>query len=153
MKKIFFIFGTVCLGLFLNCFKANAQYITEPLRPESSSVQKVNLFALPEYRLAQEKSNKGRTLFFVGLGAQVAGTALMLVPTSKTTTIEDNHSFYTETTLLPFGAGCFVIGGITTLTGTILEIIGAVKWINGTVAMRDLRIAYALNGNGVVLMF
>lgn len=152
MKRFVFI-ALIFFGIFSNCNIAKAQYAT-------STQQAVSIFDNPQYKHAQQKVKKGKTLFFTGLGLQALGTTCILV----SPIIEENGSYYSEAYRRGAGWQCppnadeiadaaFTVGIISAITGTIFETIGGIKWLNGSSTIKDLRFEYAVKGNGIVITF
>ena len=155
MKHFITILSTIIL-MAVASYTARAQYAYQiPQTTEQGQVvqQPFNLTQLPEYQEAKQKENKGRTLFFVGLGTQVVGAGLMLVPVARTDTYYNYGSTTTHTEVSGLGMSCFFIGCASVIAGSTMEIIGLCKWMNGVATIRDLRIAYAVTGNGIVVTF
>ena len=52
------------------------------------------------------------------------------------------------------GSSVALIGGsIFAVTGVVLNVIGTYKWAQGAGTIRDLKFAYMLSGNGLVISF
>ena len=149
MKHIITIIATIALFVATSV-TANAQYAI-PVQNNGVQTERPNLLQMPEYLEAQKREKAGRTNFFIGLGLQTVGTGLLFVPTATyTRNIEQGYETREATGL---GVICPLIGGVFVLTGTVFEIVGLCKWIGGATTMRDLRIAYAFSGNGIVVTF
>lgn len=81
-------------------------------------------------QVALSDIQKGRDIFFIGVGTQVLGGLLIYVPS-----ITGNPN--NEST---------IAGGLIAIAGTIIEICGIHKWEVGTNNLRDIRIMAAANG-------
>lgn len=156
MKKfIVFIITAIILAVGTS-FTAKAQYVYPQQTTEQGQVvqqKPINILQLPEYKAAQDKERKGKTLTFVGLGMQVVGAGLMFVPTQTSYTYEDRYgaAFVTETNQV--GVVCTLIGAASAIAGSVMEVVGICKWINGATTIRDIRIAYSLSNGGIVVAF
>jgi hypothetical protein len=156
MKQFIVFLITVIILTVATNFTANAQYaVNPPQANEQGQViqQRINLFDIPEYRSAQERARKGQTLFWVGLGTQVVGAGLACVPIAKKEVYYDYGHTYQSQTISSIGVTCGIIGGVSAIAGSVMEIVGLCKWLNGRAIIRDYQIAYSLSNGGIVIAF
>jgi hypothetical protein len=148
MKRFVFI-TIIFFGIFSNCNIAKAQYAT-------STQQAVSIFDNPQYKHAQQKVKKGKTLFFTGLGLQALGAinmAISPVIDEAGYVYGPNGPEYHRAEYSDASTFCMVFGVASAITGTVLETIGGIKWLSGSSTIKDLRFEYAVRGNGIVITF
>jgi hypothetical protein len=139
MKKFLIFLVTTFITVLGTAFNTNAQYIypkteqnEQTLQQNQQSVPFINFMDTQEYKDAKRLRDKGMGEAFVGLGVELAGlTAMMLSD-------ED----------VPFVLGTIGVG-----SGAILCIVGCCRWVKGETRLRDLRLAYTMTGNSIVVTF
>lgn len=155
MRNFIIFFFFVCVFLFFFGNTTNAQYITNnpSTQVATEQPQRVNLFDIPEYQEAKQEVKDGKTLFFLGLGCSAIGGALIGLSPSLAAT----NTWYSSSALMiehDASANIALIGGTAfAITGVILNVIGTCKWANGAATIRDIRIAYMISNNGLVVYF
>lgn len=154
MKKIILI-TTIILAISTS-FTAKAQYAYPPQAQEQEHIaqQKISLFEMAEYKDAKVKERKGKSLFFSGLGAQLGGAAIMGLTTLVAYERIETDSYYSQGWYWnDADSVLFVVGGLSAIAGSVMEVIGLCKWIDASSTIKDLRINYAIGGGGIVVTF
>ena len=139
MKNFIVFVVTAIVIAFGASFNANAQYVypkteqnEQTMQQGQQSVPFINFMDTQEYKDAKRLRDKGMGEAFIGLGVELAGlTAMMLSD-------ED----------VPMVLGTIGVGG-----GAILCIVGCCRWVKGETRLRDLRLAYTMTGNSIVVTF
>lgn len=137
-------------------FTAKAQYVHNPVQVDTVKVspsQMFNYMQLPEYQAAKEKSDKGRKMFYGGLITQLVGAGLVIITadqaiSSSYTTSSSGPGIWSSSSSGSSSNGDgaklgYVMGWGAVAVGSILEIAGVVKWVDGSSEMHDLRIMYS----------
>ncbi len=145
MKKFITILSALILMSI--AYTAQAQYISkyrvhttvEQLQTPETGPE-FDLLESPEFKEALEKSQKGHVQFYTGLGLDLLASTLFCVPI-----ICDYEDTITGIS--------YIAGGACLIAGTIFEIAGLSKWISGETTLRNLRIQYAVEGNGIIVAF
>lgn len=145
MKKFIAILFTLILMSI--AFTAQAQYAVKQQTPVTVT-ETQNLFTAEDflqsdnYQDALYMASKGRKNFFTGLGCSVLGSAAVGV-----------GSVMMEAGNEDLGGTFIIVGGISAVVGTILEIYGVRGWANGEAWLRNQRFEFTVRANGLAISF
>ena len=141
MKKFIVFIVTAIVLMLTASVSVSAQYVYKIPTAKEMVVQQSDGQLIPftettEYKDAKRLRDKGMGESFVGLGVELAGLTIMM--------LSDN--FDDEEVAM-------LMGGIGVGLGAIVSIVGSCRWIKGETRLRDLRLQYAMSGNGIVITF
>lgn len=150
MKRFITIIMAIAIAVSAS-FTAKAQYAYQPMQVDTIKVapnQMFNYMQIPEYRLAKEKADKGRKMFWEGLVTQAIGAGLVALTAGEMVkevsyTSYDGSGSYESVSTNGLAQLGYVLGWGGVVVGGILEVAGAFKWADGAGEMHDLRIMYS----------
>ena len=114
---------------------ANAQYVYGPRDTVEASITK-NLDEIVEHANSQTKT--GEALLWVGASSQVVGLCTMYIPYFSK---KNNMSGYEK-----YNAAFYAAGAVFITAGSILDIIGIHKMVDGALDRRGVRISATAAG-------
>lgn len=151
MKKIIITLVVSLVAMFAFSNKANAQYIDDTFRNDSTFVnnpyvRNSAMLRSIEWQKASREERAGRTLFYSGLATQVVGSCLFLVPIQNEEVRYKYNGGGLERIQSTNSVGqiAWIIGGAAVIGGSVMEIIGICKWSSGHSDKRDLIMEYGL---------
>lgn len=143
MKKFIVFIITAIMLMATATITASAQYAYAYKIPtaremvvQQSDGQLIPFTETKEYKEAKRLRDKGMGEAFVGLGVELASATIMML----------SSNFDDEEVAM-------LIGGIGVGLGAVVCIVGSCRWAKGETRIRDLRLSYALSGNGIVVTF
>lgn len=133
--KIFIKTIIVIFAFLLISNVANAQYVNGPRDTVEASITK-NLDEIVEHANSQTKT--GEALLWIGASSQVVGLCTMYIPYFSK---KNNMSGYEK-----YDAAFYVAGAVFITAGSILDIIGIHKMVDGALDRRGVRISATAAG-------
>lgn len=114
---------------------ANAQYVYGPRDTVETSITK-NLDEIVEHANSQTKT--GEALLWIGASSQVVGLCTMYIPYFSK---KNNMSGYEK-----YNTAFYITGATFIAVGTVLDIIGIHKMVDGALDRRGVRISATAAG-------
>ena len=151
MKKFITALSVLALAMAMS-FSADAQFIpryhNKTKTPPPAVIQVPSGISAAEflqsdvYQEALLDSEKGRKNFFTGItlsliGSATAGVGAVMMEAGN----ED------------IGGILIITGGLSTIIGTVFEVSGAKRWVNGEATLKNLRFEYTVKANGLAISF